>query len=244
MAPYQLTIAYDGTEFFGFQRQKNNRTVQDELERALREIGWQERTIFSAGRTDSGVHAEGQVIAFNLDWTHCPEELVKALNSRLPLDVSVKTARITSENFHPRYAAKTRRYRYQMVFLTERDPILERYHWRVWPEPDHELLESAAEILLGEHDFGEFGKPPKEDVSTIRSIFSANWQFFEDGKAYFRISSRAFLYHMVRRIVFLLVRVGQRRVGAIELENSFEKSGKLPAGIAPPQGLFLEEVNY
>ncbi|MBM3137128.1 MAG: tRNA pseudouridine(38-40) synthase TruA [Chloroflexi bacterium] len=244
MAPYQLTIAYDGTEFFGFQRQKNRRTVQDELERALREIGWQERSILSAGRTDTGVHAEGQVIAFKLDWVHCPDELVKALNSRLPLDVSVRTARITSGNFHPRYDATTRRYRYQIVFLPERNPILERYHWRVWPEPDHEMLMAASEIILGEHDFAEFGKPPKEEVSTIRSIFCADWEFFEDGGAHFLISSRAFLYHMVRRIVFLLVRVGQGKVEAIELEKSFKKTGKLPPGIAPAHGLFLEEVNY
>lgn len=244
MAPYQLTIAYDGTEFFGFQRQKNRRTVQVELELALREIGWQERTILCAGRTDAGVHAEGQVITFNLDWAHDPDELVKALNSRLPLDVSVRTAQITSLNFHPRYDAKVRQYRYQTVFLPERDPILERYYWRVWPEPDHGLLENAAGIILGEHDFHEFGKPPKEDVTTIRSVYSAEWQFLDDGKAYFTISSKAFLYHMVRRIVFLLVRVGQKKVKAIELEKSFEKHGKLPAGIAPSQGLFLEKVNY
>ena len=244
MAPYQLTIAYDGTEFYGFQRQKNHRTVQNEIERALREIGWQERAILCAGRTDAGVHAEGQVIAFKLEWTHGPEDLVKALNSRLPLDVSVKTATVVSDNFHPRYDALERQYRYQIAFITARDPILERYHWRVWPEPDHELLESAAEILLGEHDFCEFGKPPKEDITTIRSVYKAEWQFFKDGKAYFTVSSKAFLYHMVRRIVFLLVRVGQKKVEAIELEKSFEKLGKLPAGIAPSQGLFLEKVNF
>jgi len=244
MAPYQLTIAYDGTEFFGFQRQKNRRTVQDELERALREIGWQERTILSAGRTDTGVHAEGQVVAFNLDWTHCPDELVKALNSRLPQDVSVRTAQVSSQTFHPRYDAKMRRYRYQIAFLPERNPICERYHWRVWPEADHELLKSTAEVILGEHDFAEFGKPPKEKVSTVRTIFSADWEFLEDGKTYFRITSKAFLYHMVRRIVFLLIRVGQNKVEAMELEKSFKKSGKLPAGIAPAHGLFLEEVNY
>jgi tRNA pseudouridine38-40 synthase len=244
MAPYQLTIAYDGTEFFGFQRQKNRRTVQDELELALREIGWQERTILCAGRTDTGVHAEGQVIAFNLEWVHSPDDLVKALNSRLPLDVSVRSAQIPLPNFHPRYDAKVRQYRYQTVFLPDRDPTLERYHWRVWPEPDHDLLECASRIILGEHDFYEFGKPPKEDVSTIRSIYSAEWRFLNDGKAYFTISSKAFLYHMVRRIVFILVRVGQKKVKAIELENSFGKFGKLPAGIAPSQGLFLEKVNY
>ena len=244
MAPYQLTIAYDGTEFFGFQRQKYHRTVQDEIERALREIGWQERTILCAGRTDAGVHAEGQVIALKLDWSHSPEDLVKALNSRLPLDVSVRSARIASKNFHPRYDAQVRQYRYQAAFISERDPILERYHWRVWPEPDHGLLETAAEIILGEHDFCEFGKPPKKEVTTIRSVYTAEWQFLKDGKAYFTISSKAFLYHMVRRIVFLLVRVGQKKVEAIELEKSFEKLGKLPAGIAPSQGLFLEKVNY
>ncbi len=244
MAPYQLTIAYDGTEFYGFQRQKNRRTVQQEIEKSLHKIGWQGSSILSAGRTDTGVHADGQVIVFEIDWAHKPVDLVNALNSYLPTDISVKCVQVAPENFHPRFNARERKYRYQIVFLSQRDPVLERFFWRVWPEPDHDLLKSAAQILCGTHEFSEFGRPPKPEVTTIRTVFSAGWNFFELDKAFFTITSKAFLYHMVRRIVFLLVRVGQGKLNAIELENSLKNKEKLPAGIAPAHGLFLEEVNY
>jgi tRNA pseudouridine38-40 synthase len=244
MAPYQLTIAYDGTDFCGFQRQKNRRSVQQEIENSLRNMGWSGRSILSAGRTDAGVHADGQVIAFDLDWSHRPVDLVKALNGHLPSDISVKSAKLVSPDFNPRFDARERKYRYQVVFLPVRDPIHERYFWRVWPEPDHDLLLSSTEIICGQHDFKEFGRPPKPDVSTVRTIYTAKWNFIDEEEAFFTITSKAFLYHMVRRIVFLLVRVGQGRIDAIELEKSFEKNGKLPTGIAPARGLFLEEVNY
>lgn len=244
MAPYKLTIAYDGTNYSGFQRQKNNRTIQGEIEKALRRIGWRGNSILSAGRTDSGVHADGQVIAFTLNWAHCPLDLARALNDHLPADISVKSAEVAAESFHPRFAAKARKYRYQCVFLPHREPILERFSWRVWPLPDQQLLQASAEVLQGEHDFYEFGKPPKADGSTNRTIFSADWEFENNHQASFAISSEAYLYHMVRRIVFLLIRIGQRRLDAKELERSFERQGKLPAGIAPAHGLFLEEVNY
>ena len=243
MAPYQLTIAYDGTDFYGFQRQKNCRTVQQELEVALKRVGWLGSTIFSAGRTDTGVHAEGQVVSFDLDWSHRPADLVKAINSHLPADISVKTARLVGEEFHPRYDAVERKYRYQIVLLEEKDAILERFYWRVWPKPDLSLLEEGARIILGTHDFAKFGKPPRDDASTIRTIYQANWTF-KSNYAYFSIISKAFLYHMVRRLVFLLVRLGQNRFNAIDLEKSFEETVKLPTGIAPANGLFLEKVNY
>lgn len=243
MAPYQLTIAYDGTDFYGFQRQSNCRTVQQEIEIALKKIGWLGDTILSAGRTDIGVHAEGQEISFELDWAHHPIDLVKAVNSHLPADISVRDAKKVDSGFHPRYDAVERKYRYQIVFLEQRDAIHERFHWRVWPKPKNSLLEEGAGIILGTHDFSRFGKPPRDDISTTRTIYQAKWSFFEN-YAFFTITSKAFLYHMVRRIVFLLVRLGQERFCAIDLEKSFDEKVKLPTGIAPAHGLFLEKVNY
>jgi tRNA pseudouridine38-40 synthase len=243
MAPYQLTIAYDGTDFFGYQRQDGCRTVQRELESALKQIGWKDSTIISAGRTDAGVHAEGQVVSIDLEWVHRNKDLVKAINSLLPTDISVKSAKRVEANFHPRYDAVERRYRYQIVFSEGRDAILERFYWRVWPKPERIMLEKGAQIILGTHDFRKMGKPPSDEISTIRTIYQAKW-IFRKQYAFFSISSKAFLYHMVRRIVFLLVRLGQNKFDAIDLEKSFEENVKLPTGIAPAQGLFLEKVNY
>ncbi len=244
MALYKLTIAYDGTDFSGFQRQINKRTIQGELEQALRKIGWRGKSILYSGRTDSGVHAEGQVIACALDWGHRPIDLVKALNTLLPKDISVIGAQIVPDGFHPRYDAVERRYRYQIAVMPERNPLIERYFWRVWPEPDKELLESGAKVIVGRHDFSGFGRTNKGGATTMRTITEANWRFEGLDEAYFTIASKAFLYHMVRRIVFLLVRIGQNKLDAIEFERSFQKQGKLPAGIAPAQGLFLEQIYY
>ena len=244
MAPYQVTIAYDGTDFFGYQRQKNQRTVQGELEKTLKTLGWMGRTITSSGRTDTGVHAEGQVISFDLDWNHSDAELRNAVNSFLPVDISVCEVKIAASDFHPRFSAKARQYRYQIVFMPDRHPILDRFYWRVWPKPNVNLLRAGAEKLIGKHDFSSLGRPPKKDGSTIRTISSCEWQLVEEGKAHLSIRAESFLYHMVRRTAFLLVQIGQGRINAIDLEESLIGKKELPTGIAPACGLFLEKVIF
>ncbi len=245
MAPYQVKLAYDGTEFKGFQRQRGARTVQSELESALRSLGWQERAILNAGRTDSGVHAEGQVVGFRLDWRHSETDLLEALNQQLPNDIRVQHIQVAGENFHPRYSALKRRYRYQVYFSSVIDPLKERYFWRVWPQPDFAILQECADLFLGKHEFRGYGKPPSERSSSIRTIATAEWTFSGEGtQAFFRISAEAFLYHMVRRIVCVLIRAGQGRINKMEIEESLERQLELPAGIAPAKGLILEEIIY
>ena len=244
MAPYQVTIAYDGTDFFGYQRQKNHRTVQGELENALKILGWTGRTINSSGRTDSGVHAEGQVISFELDWKYSDVKLRSALNSFLPMDIAALDVKLAAADFHPRFSAIARQYRYQIVFMPERHPILDRFYWRVWPKLDENLLKEGAEKLVGKHDFSSLGRPPKKGGSTIRTVTSCEWQLVEEDKAYLSIKAESFLYHMVRRTVFLLVQIGQGRSNAIDLEESLIGKKELSAGIAPAHGLFLEKVIY
>jgi len=244
MAPYQVIIAYDGTDFFGYQRQKNNRTVQGELENTLKILGWTGRTITSSGRTDTGVHAEGQVISFELDWNHSDAELRRALNNSLPGDIAAIDVKLAANGFHPRYSAIARQYRYQIVFIPERHPILDRFYWRVWPKPDENLLKEGAEKLIGKHDFASLGRPPKKGGSTIRTVTSCEWRLTEDNKAYLSIKAESFLYHMVRRTAFLLVQIGQGKSNAIDLEESMIGRKELPAGIAPAHGLFLEKVIY
>jgi len=241
---YKVTLAYDGTSFFGFQRQGTTRTVQLELEAALRALNWQGKTILSSGRTDSGVHASGQVIAFDLDWPHGTEILFRALNAKLPEDVAVKTVEVAGPEFHPRYDATSRCYRYQLLFAPSRDPLRDRYVWRVWPPCEVDRLQAAARLLHGTHDFAAFGTPPRPGGSTIRTVFSAGWQAGEEGMMWFEVTANAFLYHMVRRMVFVQVQVGQQRLSLDALQEAVEKVAPLTPGLAPPQGLALKEVQY
>jgi tRNA pseudouridine38-40 synthase len=244
MVRYQVILAYDGTLFKGFQRQARARTVQGVVEAALRELGWSGKAILAAGRTDTGVHANGQVIAFDLDWRHEPEELQKALNARLPEDVSAQSVRVVEANFNPRYAAVNRAYRYSVYCAEVRQPLLDGFAWRVWPPPDLQRLQEAAKILEGTHDFAAFGTPPRVGGSTLRTVFQANWNSTAEGLV-FEICANAFLYHMVRRLVSYLVEIGQGRRQADELVRCLEMP--LVAGVqglAPPQGLTLLEVTF
>jgi tRNA pseudouridine38-40 synthase len=247
MARYQVLLTYDGTDFYGFQRQAKSarsRTVQGVVELALRRFGWQGRSILSAGRTDTGVHAYGQVIAFDLDWDHSPEELLRAMNANLPPDVAVREVNQVAPDFHPRYDASARRYRYQIFCHPVRDPLRERFAWRVWPEANLERLQQAAMHLLGSHDFSSFGTPPRTGGITMRDVFRAEWQE-ENENLVFEIVANAFLYRMVRRLVSIQVSIGQ---GILEpgviLQYLDDRLPSLVKGLAPPQGLTLMEVVY
>ncbi len=243
MARYQLILAYDGTHFFGFQRQGLKRTVQLELETALRSLGWEGRAVLSAGRTDTGVHAVGQVVAFDLDWKHTEDDLLRAVNARLPADVAVRRVKIVDNHFHPRFDALSRRYRYQIYCSAVRDPLRDRYAWRIWPPVEVDILEAAASRLLGQHDFKAFGSPTKPGGSTVRLVMQANWVEKDDG-LFFYITANAFLYRMVRRITFAQVLVAQGIVPLEKFDEAICQSQFFYPGLAEPQGLVLEEVSY
>ena len=243
MARYQLILAYDGTRMEGSQRQVKKRTAQGELENALRTIGWTGRSVLIAGRTDSGVHAEGQSVTLDFEWAHSPEDLLAALNANLPSDLSVREAREVRPDFHPRFDARSRRYRYRLFCDPIRDPVRERFAWRVWPALDEELLREAAPVFLGKHDFAAFGSPTSVNGSTVRTVMSARWT----GSAkewQFEVEADAFLYRMVRRLVFVQVSVAQRRISFEQVRQALETQTRLRAGLAPAHGLSLVEVTY
>ncbi len=249
MARYQVTLAYDGTAFHGFQRQKHAsevevRTVQVVVEGALRRLGWQDSSILGAGRTDAGVHASGQVVAFDLPWRHSVDDLLAALNANLPPDIAVREVRAVRPDFHPRYDAVVRRYRYRIYCQQVRDPLRDRYAWRVWPAVHLAGLQANACQLLGNHDFSAFGTPPRAGGSTFRSVYEAGW--LEDGTdLIFEIAANAFLYHMVRRLVFAQVAIVQEKLDAECLSRNLGcKPETMIQGLAPPQGLSLVEVIY
>jgi len=244
MALYQVRISYDGTDFFGFQRQLNCRMVQGEIETAIRKIGWEEISIKGAGRTDTGVHANGQVISFSLQWNHSTSELLRAMNKHLPNDISANSAVKPDVGFHPRYHVTAKTYRYQIYFSPYPEALLERYGWRIWPWINLENLQSISELFVGKHEFQLFGKPPSKQGATVRTIQSVDWNHARDDRVNFRIVGKSFLYHMVRRIMFIVIRAGQGRVTPDAILNSLEGKGSLPTGIAPAKGLFLEKVEY
>jgi tRNA pseudouridine38-40 synthase len=245
VARYQGILAYDGTGFAGFQRQRRNqaRTVQSVFEDALRQLGWQGRAILGAGRTDSGVHASGQVVAFDLDWSHSLQDLQAALNRYLPPDAAVRGIALAGSDFHPRYDAVARRYRYRIFCEPWRDPLRERYAWRVWPALDLEALQAAARALVGVHDFAAFGTPPRKESSSIRYVSRAEW-FGQGSDLEFEVQANAFLYHMVRRLVFVQVAVGQGRLDLDSLRAGLHSPAAMFQGLAPPQGLTLVQVLY
>jgi tRNA pseudouridine38-40 synthase len=245
MAAYKSIVAYDGTDFHGFQRQRENlRTVQMVLEEALRSVGWRGTSLHAAGRTDAGVHARGQVIAYTLAWQHTLEDLTRALNSCLPHDVSVRETNIASGGFHPRFSARSRIYRYSMLVREVRDPIRERFAWRIWPEPSYEAMLAFARALIGRHEFRAFGRAPQEGTGTVREIYAATLTR-SDGELTFEIEANAFLHRMVRRIVGAAFEIGIGRIGLEEVLQ-YLNGGELrwQGVLAPARGLCLEQVNY
>ena len=250
MARYQVILAYDGTDFVGSQRQaKNSRTVQGELEKALHRMEWTGRSVLLAGRTDTGVHAAGQVAAFDLDWKHSDGDLLSALNANLPSDMVAKDVRIASQKFHPRFDANSRRYSYRLFCQQVRDPLRERFAWRVWPELEGEALHKIASLFVGQHDFALYGTPPRAGSSSVRTVMNASWQA-KNEEWLFDVRANAFLYRMVRRLVFVQVAVAQGKVsvetvaGSLAEQVEGQARNGLPAGLAPARGLTLVEVTY
>jgi tRNA pseudouridine38-40 synthase len=258
MVRYKLTLAYDGSNFNGSQRQANKRTVQGELEKALTKLGWTARSVLISGRTDTGVHATGQVASADLHWSHTDSELLRALNSNLPADISVRSVQVVDAKFHPRFDAISRTYQYRLFCQPLRDPIRERFAWRVWPATTGDGLVDAAKQLIGTHDFSAFGSPTTPKGTTMRTVMKAEWIKVGDDEWHFEVQADAFLYRMVRRMVFVQVAVAQGKVPAEVIARSLAEQASaksrsgcrqgatatLPAGLAPAHGLTLVKVEY
>jgi len=236
-------VEYDGTEYLGFQIQRSGRTIQGEIESAIAEITRHETRIVGAGRTDSGVHAKGQVIDFIAVWGHRLPDLQRALNAVLPPDIAVAELRQAVPGFHARHSARSREYEYTIFNHPIRSPLVLRYahHCAKWL--DVQAMDNACACLVGTHDFLPFGWPPHGD-NTVRTVLGANC-----GRAgefvRVRIEANAFLRRMVRRIVgnLILVGLGDLTVDAFAGLLSLGHR-RTPAAQAPPTGLCLMKVNY
>ena len=243
---WKCICAYDGTDFEGWQRQPHGNTVQDHLETALSEIFSTRILTHGSGRTDAGVHADGQCFHFDADWSHQPEKLMLALHTRLPGSIQIKSVRKTSDRFHARFSVKRKRYKYNF-HLGRAAPQLERYVWTRSDIPlNLESMTRAVNYLTGTHDFTAFSaKPSKDDdPNPVKTIYKLDIQ--QRGKQLTLVAEGSgFLYKMVRSIAGALYAVGRNRLQPPEIQEilvSRQRTHRITT--APAKGLWLNRVFY
>ncbi len=239
---YKATVMYDGTKYCGFQIQENVSTIQEEIEKVLYIITKTTTKIYPAGRTDTGVHAYGQVFHFNADIVMTEWNMQNAINSRLPKDIYISKIEHVSDDFHARYSAKTKEYLY-VIDIGEYNPIYINYKYYYRHKLDFSLMEEAARIFIGEHDFKSFTKNHKLE-NTTRIIEDIR---FEQTGTELRITfiGNGFLHNMIRIIIAMLIEVGNNNKTKEQLEEILKaKDRKLAPKLAPANGLYLVYINY
>jgi tRNA pseudouridine38-40 synthase len=200
-------------------------------------------TIIGAGRTDSGVHATGQVISFTISWRHGVEALQRALNANLPEDIVILQLETAASDFHPRFDARRRAYLYQIYNSPVRSPLKRLHYWHVTRPLNITAMNEASVILVGRHDFATFGQPPQGENS-VREVLRADWQ--QEGEMFcFQIEANAFLYRMVRSLVGSLKLVGDGSWTVADFANALAACDRRrSATVAPAHGLYLVAVSY
>jgi tRNA pseudouridine38-40 synthase len=257
MRNIKLTIAYDGTDFSGWQAQPGQTTVQGTLADILEKLTGSRVTIYAAGRTDAGVHAAGQVMNFKTQSALPPEEFQRALNALMPATIRVNAAEEVGPDFHSRWDALAKTYRYRIFRGRVVPPFLWRYVHHDSYQMDFDAMTEAARHFLGEHDFYTFAastgsEEEDRDRTTTRTIYCSEWQCVHNTNSHvsaeewvYVVRGKSFLRHMVRKIVGTMVDVGRGRLAAGEVPGLFAQHDRSKSGpTMPPQGLCLETVEY
>jgi tRNA pseudouridine38-40 synthase len=269
MPRFRITVAYDGTDFVGWQRQASGTSIQSLLEDALSELEGGPVTVLGAGRTDAGVHALGQVAACTLTRAFAADVIVRALNVRLPLAVRVVSADQVADDFHPQFAAKSKTYRYRIWNADVLDPFERLFAWHIYGRLNVDAMNAAARMLEGTHDFAAFQGTGSDVKTTERTVLSSlilrqaqderqksplmvslpalslsNGSNHEPLIAY-EVTGNGFLRHMVRAIAGTLVEIGRGRRPPAWMREVLESRDRSQAGVtAPAAGLFLVRVDY
>lgn len=240
----KLTVAYDGTAYVGYQSQANGTAIQDVLEKALCELFGTPIRTMSASRTDTGVHAAGNVAVFDVDTRIAPGKIAYALNARLPEDIRISASEQVADDFHPRFQRTVKTYEYHILNRTHPDPTRRLYEWHVYGPLDDRKMDKAAGYLIGEHDFASFCAAGSSAKTTVRHIYDASVRR-EGDRVIFRITGSGFLYNMVRILAGTLADIGKgyRKVEA--MPGILEAADRRAAGpTAIPKGLILQKIAY
>jgi tRNA pseudouridine38-40 synthase len=255
MRNLKLTIAYDGTDFRGWQAQPGQSTVQGVLTDVLEKLTQQRLTIHAAGRTDAGVHARGQVVNFRTQSELPPEEFQRALNALLPPSIRVSAGTEVSPDFHSRWDALAKTYRYRIFRGRVVPPFLWKYVQQEACELNFDAMAEAAGYFLGEHDFTSFAastgsEEDDRERTPVRTIYRSEWLRIRDAGAaeeewVYVVRGKSFMRHMVRKMVGALVDAGRGKIGAADLPKLLALRDRSKSGpTVPPQGLCLESVEY
>ena len=240
----KLTIEYDGTNYSGWQIQNGQDSIQARLEAVLERIFSQPVRVHGSGRTDTGVHALGQIAAIALPRAFACADLVRAMNAMLPVDIVVLEAEEAPERFDPRRHAVSRVYQYRVLNQVSPSAFEYRYSWLVRDLLDIDRMNAAAAIFLGEHDFAAFRTLGTEVKSTVRRVIESEWTR-EGPWLLYRVEATSFLRHMVRTMVAAMVEAGRGKLEPPVIMALLKSGDRAMApAAAPPQGLFLVEVRY
>ena len=239
-----LRVSYDGTDFCGWQVQNEMRTVEGELNKAINELTGETTEVIGASRTDSGVHAKGNVAVFDTESSIPDEKFMYAINSLLPDDVTVVESKEVDKDFHPRHCRSIKTYEYRIYTSRINNPLKRRFAYRFPTELDVEKMDEAAKYLIGEHDFKSFCCVRTQAETTIREIFSAD-VFRDDEDIVIRVTGAGFLYNMVRIIAGSLMEVGSGKYEPVHIKEILERTDRTLAGpTAEPQGLTLVNIEF
>jgi tRNA pseudouridine38-40 synthase len=244
MRQSKIIVDYDGTDFCGWQVQPHGRSVQAELEAALLRLTGETIRVGGAGRTDAGVHARGQTAAFLTAAPIPIANFAAALNSRLPKDIAARSAEEAAENFHPRYDAKMKWYRYTLFCSPMRPALERRYVWHLKFPLDFSAMTAAAAQFIGRRDFTSFSNQDRAGEDNVREVTKCALTRSGE-KVFIDVEGRSFLYNMVRNIVGTLVDVGCGRFAPTAIPEIFAARNRAAAGQgAPACGLCLERIDY
>lgn len=244
MKRIKLTVAYDGTNYCGWQIQKNGITVEEVLNQTLSKFFKEEIAVIGASRTDSGVHALGNVAVFDANVTMPADKISYAINNLLPDDIRIQKSEEVAADFHPRYCDTRKTYEYKIYNNQFPNPVERLYSHFVYYHLDEEKMQEAANYLVGEHDFKSFCTPKPEVENTVRTIYYIR-VIREGDMVKIQINGNGFLYNMVRIIVGSLMKVGMGMFPPEEIKNILEAKDRTKAGHkAPACGLTLVEIEY
>lgn len=242
---FKLIIEYDGSLYHGWQRQKDDRSIQGEIEKALQKMTANRVTVIGSGRTDAGVHAEGQVASFKCDTRLEPEALLNGLNSLLAEDTVIKVCEQVSSSFHARFDAKSKIYHYKILNRPTPAAIGRKYSWLIRKSLNQDAMRAAISHIIGRHDFKAFEGTGSPRQHTTRQVYSADLIEQQSGLLVFHIEADGFLRYMVRNIVGTLVDVGMQKLTSDDFKSILDSKDRSQASAtAPAHGLTLVKVIY